>query len=57
MSVSEKRNSLKTFYILKQFRCSFLLFFFLFFLTSLQGPAFTALGTGNINWIFNVKGS
>lgn len=52
LSVFQKRKSLKTFCILKQFGRSFLLFFFLFSPISLQASAFTALGIGNINWIF-----
>ena len=54
LSTVEKRKSLKVFYTLKQCGCPFLLFFFHI---SPQAPAFTALGTGNINRIFRVKGS
>lgn len=56
LSVFEKRKSLKTFCILKQFGWSSLLLFFLFSYISLQASVFTALGIGNINWIFRVKG-
>lgn len=57
LSGFEKKKSLKTFYTLKQFGCSFLLFLFFFSHISLQATMFTALGVGNVNWIFRVKGS